>query len=349
MSTLPPAFRHPVPRIILLNLLAWSAICAVGTQGELRRLPKWCIEYLPMMLLSTTLGLALLYRPGLFERPRNVVAVFLAVVLLFQPLLWLYIAWVRGYSLELAAVLQTMRRYGWFMSAGTLAVMVAIGNWRQALARRLAWEQAQADNLTLRLALEQQRLEALRAQLEPHFMFNALNAISALVRGGDRTLALDGINRLSELLRHALLATGRDSASVAEELQFVHAYLQLQRLRYGERLRVRIDGEDELPPYAACPPLLLQPLIENALRHDLDCHDGASDILLRCWREGEVLLFEVSNPVSAAAAPNPGAGLGLDNVRQRLRLAHPQATLEAGLRGARYVAAVRLPLILEHD
>ncbi|TQK07760.1 hypothetical protein [Herbaspirillum sp. SJZ107] len=111
MSTLNPAARYPQPprtwshtwervppalRMLALNLLAWIAVCAVGTQGQWRLLPKWCIEYLPMMLLSAALGLALLRHPGLFERRRQVLAVFVAVVLLFQPLQWLYVAWVRG-------------------------------------------------------------------------------------------------------------------------------------------------------------------------------------------------------------------------------------------------------------
>ena len=87
-----------------------------------------------------------------------------------------------------------------------------------------------------------------------------------------------------------------------------------------------------------------QPLIENALRHELDCHAGASDILLRCAHDGAVLLFEVSNPVSAGAAPNPGAGLGLANVRARLRMTDPQASLQAGVEDGRFVARVRLPL-----
>jgi len=110
MSTLNPAARYPQPprtcsrtrermlpplRMMALNLLAWIAVCAVGTQGQWQLLPKWCIEYLPMLLLSAALGLALLRHPALFERRRHVLAVFVAVVLLFQPLQWLYVARVR--------------------------------------------------------------------------------------------------------------------------------------------------------------------------------------------------------------------------------------------------------------
>jgi two-component system sensor histidine kinase AlgZ len=184
----------------------------------------------------------------------------------------------------------------------------------------------------------------LRAQFEPHFLFNALNAISALVRDGDRTLALGGIGRLSDLLRYALSASVRNTVTVAAELQFVRDYLDLQRLRYGDRLRVHIDGEGSLLHEVECPPLLLQPLIENALRHDLDCREGPSDIRLGFAQDGEVLAIRVTNPASAQASPNPGAGLGLANTRERLKLMHPTASLLTSLQDGRFVAEVRLPL-----
>jgi LytS/YehU family sensor histidine kinase len=232
------------------------------------------------------------------------------------------------------------------MTAATFAVMVAIANWRQSGTRR-------RDNLKLQLALEQQRMLALRAQLEPHFMFNALNAISAMVRSGDSALALGGINRLSELLRYALAASVRDTVSVADELQFVCDYLDLQRLRYGERLRVSIEGGGPFLHEVDCPPLLLQPLVENALRHDLDCHDGPSDIRLRFERSGDYLQIRVSNSVNmlvnTPASPNPGAGLGLSNTRDRLQLMHPGASLRAGPADGRFVAEVRLPFSMAGD
>jgi len=259
-------------------------------------------------------------------------------------------AWLRGYlhiaSLDDARrLLMKMLLVGWFSTTGTFAAILAIHYWRQARERELAWQRSQTDMLNLKLALEEQRMLALRAQFEPHFLFNALNAISALVREGDRTLALGGIGRLSDLLRYALSASGRNMATVADELRFVHDYLDLQRLRYGPRLQVHIEGAGDLLHEVECPPLLLQPLIENALRHDLDCREGPSDIHLCFARDGAVLSIRVTNPVSALASPNPGAGLGLANTRDRLRLMHAGASLQAGRQGDRFVAEVRLPLM----
>ena len=361
----PPSIP-PAARTIVIVVLLWTAISTLGalqTYSDNLRLGvdshypsllvTWFVEYaVPLIVLSAGLSIALARWPGLIARPRNVFLLFVGLVLVFQPAQWTYMAWLRGY-LHIASVddarrlLMKMLLVGWFSTTGTFAAILAVHYWRQARERELAWQRSQTDMLNLRLALEEQRMLALRAQFEPHFLFNALNAISALVREGDRTLALGGIGRLSDLLRYALSASVRNTATVADELQFVRDYLDLQRLRYGDRLQVRIEGDVALLHDVDCPPLLLQPLIENALRHDLDCHDGPSDIRLSFVSDGAALTIRVTNPALAQASPNPGAGLGLANTRERLRLMHPTASLRTHLQDGRFVAEVRLPLALE--
>jgi len=350
-------------RTIVLAVLLWTAISALGAlqtySDNLRGgvdshypalFATWFLEYaVPLIVLSAGLSLALARWPFLTERPRHVCMLFLGLVLVFQPAQWTWMAWLRGY-LQIASagdawqLLRKMLLVGWFSASGTFAAVLALHYWRRARERELAWQRSQTDMLALRLALEEQRLLALRAQLEPHFLFNALNAISALVRGGDTALALGGIGRLSELLRYALAASTRTSSSVAEELAFVRGYLELQRLRYGERLQVLVENDSPLLHAVPCPPLLLQPLIENALRHDLDCRAGPGDIRLDFAQDGDALCIRVTNPAGPGTPANPGAGLGLTNTRERLRLLHPGATLHAGLQGDRFVAEVRLPL-----
>jgi LytS/YehU family sensor histidine kinase len=278
---------------------------------------------------------------------------YAGLLIAFLPAELIYVACVglhiKGAALTLEGVRQTMAA-GWFTEfawmTGTYLALVAIGHWRQAKARELAWQKAQTDNLNLRLALEQQRMLALRAQLEPHFIFNALNAISALVRSGDKPVALTGISRLSDLLRYALSASLRDTVTIADELQFVRDYLALQRLRYGDRLHFHVEGDDEIVRGGDCPPLLLQPLIENALRHDLDCHEGPSDIRLSFARKNRDVLITVSNPASAHASPNPGTGLGLHNTRARLHLISAGASLHTELSAGRFLVEIRMPLTM---
>jgi hypothetical protein len=359
----PPSHRTALPKTVLVIVLVWTAVSALGAlqtysdnlrggvaggDNYARLFLRWFIEYaVPQMVLSLVLTQLLARWPGLIRRPLQVLLLFVAMVLLFQPAQWLHIAWLRGYldtTRNAWQLLPKMLLVGWFTTSGTFAAILALHYWRQAGERELAFQRTQTDMLNLRLALEEQRMLALRAQLEPHFLFNALNAISALVRSGDKPVALGGIGRLSDLLRYALSASVDNSATVAEELRFVRDYLDLQRLRYGSRLQVSIEGADDALHDVDCPPLLLQPLIENALRHDLDCHDGESDIILSFAREDGALLIVVSNQVNAATGANPGAGLGLANTRDRLRLMDPQASLQAGRQGMRFVAEVRLPL-----
>jgi len=357
-------------RTILYHVAFWTALCVAGALGsyidriEFGRpapftsiLLEWWVGHLPVMGLSGTLSLVLARHPALFTDRRTVIRTYAGLVLLFLPLEWYFLSCadvlLRGEMLTLGSgwvELTKMNKMTWFSetawTTGTFIAMVAIGNHREARARSEAFARAQAENLNLHLALEQQRMLALRAQLEPHFIFNALNAISALVRAGDKADALAGIGRLSDLLRYALSATQREQATIDEELGFIRDYLALQRLRYGERLRIRIDGDDERVRRGECPPLLLQPLIENALRHDLDCHDGAGDIRLSFERSADELLIRVMNPVSAYSSPNPGTGLGLANTRARLALANPRATLRTEQQGSHFLAEISLPLAL---
>lgn len=342
----------------------WTAISALGAlqtfSDNLRAgmeshypalLVTWFIEYaVPLIVLSAGLSIALARWPVLVARPRQVVALFVGLMAVFQPLQWIYMAWLRGYlpiaTLEEARqLLMKMLLVGWFSTTATFAAILAIHYWRHAMERELAWQRSQTDMLNLRLALEEQRMQALRAQFEPHFLFNALSAISALVRDNNKSLALGGIGRLSDLLRYALSASARNTATVAEELQFVEDYLDLQRLRYEDRLQVNIEGAGGYLHEVTCPPLILQPLLENALRHDLDCREGQGDIRVHFERGDGALSIRVSNPASGQASPNRGAGLGLANTRDRLRLMHPAASLDAGLQGGRFVAEIRLPLV----
>jgi len=359
-----PFLPGPAARTIVTTVLLWTAISALGAlqtySDNLRSgvashypglLVTWFIEYgVPLIVLSAGLSMVLARWPALIARPRNVVALFVGLVLVFQPAQWLYMAWLRGYlhisSLDDARqLLMKMLLVGWFSTTGTFAAILAISYWRQAKERELAWQRSQTDMLNLRLALEEQRMLALRAQLEPHFLFNALNAISALVRGGDKTLALGGIGRLSDLLRYALSASGRNMATVADELRFVHDYLDLQRLRYGPRLQVHIEGAGDLLHEVECPPLLLQPLIENSLKHGCAPGEDALHLTVEARRENGWFILDFADDGNANGNGGPGLGVGLQNLEQRLvRFAGTKARLEAGPRERGFNVRLKWPV-----
>lgn len=237
-----------------------------------------------------------------------------------------------------------MDKFEWFVVFVLLTMAFGV------VVAGLLWHQRQqqaSELAAVRLSLERQRLAALRGQLEPHFMFNTLSAIGAMVRTDDKPLALDGLARLGDLLQYALLSSERDWVDMKQELQFVHDYLELQRLRFGPRLQVRVDGAHLIDDAIECPPMLLQPLVENALRHDLECHEDASDITIQFVRDKEWLLVQVANPIRSHAAPTAGLGIGLRGIRARLNLAYGKAaSLNVSRVSSRFVAELRIPVEL---
>ncbi len=166
--------------------------------------------------------------------------------------------------------------------------------------------------------LAEARLMALQMQLNPHFLFNTLHTISALVHK-DPDEAEEMIARLSELLRLALENTEANELPLREELEFLDRYLEIEQTRFGDRLKVARDIAPETLD-ALVPNLLLQPLVENAIRHGVERNAQAGVVELRAWREDDRLCCEVSdNGPGAASGETIRLGVGLSNTRARLQ------------------------------
>ncbi len=192
--------------------------------------------------------------------------------------------------------------------------------------------------------VDAQRLDAIRGQLEPHFLFNALNSISALVRTGNTPRALTALQQLSTLLRLVLTASRRDWVTLDEELSFVREYVTMQTLRFGERLSFTITGDSEETRQADCPSLLLQPLVENAIRHGVEGRDGSCTIVLRVQAAGNDVDISVSNDMSADGGENPGMGFGLATLQERLALLYgDEAMLTTEHTDTTFQVALRIP------
>jgi two-component system, LytTR family, sensor histidine kinase AlgZ len=162
------------------------------------------------------------------------------------------------------------------------------------------------------------RLAELQSRIRPHFLFNALNTAVALVRV-DPAKAEAVLEDLAELFRVTLAETGA-SVTLAEEVDLARRYLAIEQVRFGDRLQVSWDIDERTGP-ARLPPLVLQPLVENAVRHGVEPAVQGGRILVEAQvRRGQALLT-VHNTVGDAAS-TPGNGMALDNVRERLRLLH---------------------------
>lgn len=194
----------------------------------------------------------------------------------------------------------------------TYTVILAVGYTIDSL-QRLAQREAE---------LSKAQLDALRRQIEPHFLFNTLNGIAGLVRNQQNNAAVDMLAGLSDLLRRVLEGSERQLVPLAEELSFAERYIELQRMRFGDRLTATIEVPVEL--YGALvPSLILQPLIENAIRHGIEQREGGGSICVRASERGGVLTLAVHNDgpgLSPVGAPvGTRAGVGIENTRGRLR------------------------------
>jgi len=190
--------------------------------------------------------------------------------------------------------------------------------------REFREREMQATELAGRLA--QAQLQALRMQLNPHFLFNALNAVSSLMLK-DVVAANKMISRLGELLRLTLEKSDQQEVPLQQEIDFLRRYLEIEQIRFGERLQLQMEVEPSTLP-AAVPNLILQPLVENAIRHAIEPQEAGGQIVLRSIRDNGRLVLQVSDsgpglpPASAQAAEEPGKTrerIGLNNTRERLR------------------------------
>jgi two-component system, LytTR family, sensor kinase len=175
--------------------------------------------------------------------------------------------------------------------------------------------------------LSKAQLAALRGQMEPHFMFNALNSIAGLVRDHRNDAAVSMIVGLSEFLRRSSEDSHRSQVSLAEEVEYLQRYVDIQQVRFGERLRVSVDIPAELLE-AQVPGLLLQPLVENAIKHGVATRVAGGNIRVAGTRRDGKLFLSVYNDGSSFAEDwqTQGAGVGLANLRTRLQILHGEAS-----------------------
>ena len=196
-----------------------------------------------------------------------------------------------------------------------IVAMTAVMEARERIARQ------QTETARLDEKLSKAQLNALRQQMEPHFMFNTLNAISGLVRDNRNDEAVTMIVGLSEFLRRAAEDSPRPLVALAEEVEYLRRYLDIQKIRFAERLQVSVDVPAELLELAV-PSLILQPLVENAIKHGIARRAEGGVIRVAGSRSNDRLSLTVSNsgPRLPAGWVAKQAGIGLSNLRARLEI-----------------------------
>ncbi|HEY6842524.1 MAG TPA: histidine kinase, partial [Thermoanaerobaculia bacterium] len=222
-----------------------------------------------------------------------------------------------------------------------LVVYAAVAAAVQAVTLYARYREREIEAAQLQASLTRARLDALELQLQPHFLFNTLNAVTSLVRTRKNDEAVTMIAGLSDILRYTLDHQGSQCVSVEAETEMLRRYLDIQRSRFADRMTYTIDIDDEVRK-AAVPTLILQPLAENAIRHGIARSANGGSVSVKAVRENGSLRVDVTN--SGTLADSDGHGIGLRNTRERLKQLYGDAygfTLEQSADGV--VATLRVP------
>lgn len=327
----PPAWRDYAVAIVLTLLVtgllaAWDFGSLYGDavyykslfpDGQAPALPQLFYivrtESYGWFLLSPIIGIigqAFLFQRGRWLLASSIHVPAALICAITNGALWIWLTgqhdeWYR--AIEIPRVSSALVKY---------AVLIAVIN---AVAYHRAYRQRELRASTLQAQLARTQLQMLQMQLRPHFLFNTLNAISTLLHR-DPDAADSMISRLSELLRASLAAKDIQEVRLRAELEYLDRYLEIEQVRFGDRLEIVRDiAEDTLDTYL--PNLILQPLIENAIKHGLGGKTGGGRITIRSRRDGSQLTLEVEDDGVGlpAGEATPPFGIGLSNTQARLK------------------------------
>ncbi|MFC5581407.1 sensor histidine kinase [Rhodanobacter terrae] len=298
--------------------------------------PRDWSAYSVSMLFVTLLGMVVavtlcMLRPWLQRLPKHLPYVGVWLLIMLIVLVASIVAhWFDG-ALQMHLVRSSLRVFvrdnvlvAALLGTAMLRYFYVLAQWQARLA-----------------AVTRAQVEALQARIRPHFLFNSMNTVAALIRV-DPAAAERTVEDLSELFRAALGQHDTDDGTLGDELALIDRYLAIEQLRLGGRLRVQRELDD-LPADFPLPCLLLQPLVENAVRHGIQPLREGGEVILRGHRDGRGIRIEISNPLPDTPA-EPGNGHGLDSVRQRIAYRYgAQAKAQAGPQGGRFVVLLHLP------
>ncbi len=243
-----------------------------------------------------------------------------------------------GCGLFSGALLASVREVPWSVWAGCVLAGGLLAALLVSLLM-LRWQLQAPGNVQAQLA-------ELQARIRPHFLFNALNSAIALVRV-DPARAEMVLENLGDLFRH-MLQDVRHASTLGDEIELARRYLAIEEVRFGERLRVRWDI-DPAASLASMPTLILQPLLENAIRHGVEPSQQGADVLIRTMMRGNEVRVIVSNTFPGGTG-KPGNGMALENVRRRLFLLHDMGLgFSAKVVGDRFLVRIAVPMQVQED
>ncbi len=338
----------------LLYLSIWSAVgvLAAFLLSSLQTIPVAValLAAVPLLLIYGEINLTSWYLSRAFPLVKTPIMVVLSVAAMSAVIvsaLWAAIGWG---MITLAADLFDVSLSP-FSTAQSLLIIFITGVPFFVISLAVAYlvsafeqsTESERDVFEARLLAQNAELKALRMQIDPHFLFNSLNSISALT-ASDPRMARTMTTMLADFFRKSLSYGAKENIPLREELSLLNDYLAIERIRFGERLAVSITaqpGADE----AAVPPLILQPLAENAIKHGIADSLTGGTISVNAQLKNGRLFVTVENPVDGDAPKKKGAGMGVEIVRQRLRALYGNnGDLRTGSADGVFQAVLFLPL-----
>lgn len=326
-----PATQHSQARALVATLVGAEALAALlslapGLIGDRWLYFGFASLAFQWLVLLTMLGLYCLRRVLHRLDTRLIAATALGLMLFVTFLVLSLVRFTMSDIWPVADGGLLLRCLGISFIVGSLA---AAGYIYHARSQELAVEAKQA------------QLEALRARIRPHFLFNAVNTAIALIRQRP-TQAEQLLLDLSDLFRAAL--SGPDAVTLAQELTLARQYVQVEQLRFGDRLEVIWAVPQQIPD-TLVPSLTLQPLLENAIRYGIEPSRQDGKILVEIDRNGGMLTLRVSNPIAEATSHLSGSGVGLKAVAARLEvIAGASNALSVARDDQQFVVTIRLPI-----
>jgi two-component system, LytTR family, sensor kinase len=334
---------------LLVVVVGWAVIAAVFAIASSLTLmltyqpPQWgrsvstaAAEWAPWAAFTPLVTwLARRYRLTRARWWRSMIALAPAgLVIVFVKLTATRLLQSAGGTGDYIAITNVATQY--FIYWGLIAGTYAFENYRENRARELTAVQLEA-------ALSDARLQLLKMQLQPHFLFNTLNTIAEMVHE-DPHHAERMIAGLGVLLRETLDAGGADMIPLNRELDLLERYVAIQQVRFGDRLRLRVSV-DSATRDALVPSLILQPLVENAIKHGIAARLAAGRITLTARRDGMDLELQVEDDGPGFTAES-GEGVGLANTRGRLHaLFHDRHAFQVATTDAGSTVTIRLPFV----
>ena len=299
------------------------------------------IDTLVYNSILLSLSLSLWYPLRYADKKQNTIIQLLnnSVIFIVYLAIWLMASWGLASNLleNDTPYIEFANRIIWFRALWGAIILLLISVLYHSFDFYSDLEEKKQQHEQMERLLKETELKALKTQLNPHFLFNSLNSISSLTLT-DPAGARDMINKLSDFLRYSLRNKDHTMLMLSEEMQNMNKYLDIEKIRFGERLVTETEA-DERVLNLKVPAMILQPLYENAVKHGVYESTEPVHIRTTCTFQNDLLEITITNNYDGDATSAQGEGLGLENIRQRMKLLYKSAGLLTTVRENNYFKA----------